>query len=130
MDIYSLGVVFYELYNLFHTFMERANSIKQLRCTGTLPQTLWNQWPRVAAIVEKMVSRNPSHRPSASSLVAESEINAEKSEKRLLKEHIDVLEAKNSELEAELSELRRKYAKLHHENNPSSASHSNDRDAV
>ena len=62
-------------------------------------------------MIEKMISKAPSQRSSASSLAAGFEMNAEKSERRLLKEHIDMLEAKNSELEAELRELRMKIAK-------------------
>ena len=43
-DIYSLGVIFFELYQCFTTEMERHKQIKDLRA-GFLPPEFGDNWP-------------------------------------------------------------------------------------
>jgi len=43
-DIYSLGIILFELFCPFGTEMERVKNIKDLR-QGRLPQDFCEQWP-------------------------------------------------------------------------------------
>lgn len=67
-DMYSLGIVFFELTEIFKTEMERIHSISELR-KGNLPQHLWNQHPQFAQIITQLVVRKPEERPTAAVLL-------------------------------------------------------------
>ncbi|KAL1915790.1 uncharacterized protein VTP21DRAFT_6549 [Calcarisporiella thermophila] len=63
VDIYSLGIVVFELYHLLTTGMERALALKDLR-EGKLPEEMVRRWPQESALVLWMTAREPQMRPS------------------------------------------------------------------
>ena len=60
-DIYSLGIILFELFCPFGTEMERVKNIKDLR-QGRLPQDFYEQWPEEVRCV-KAETHNPGRQP-------------------------------------------------------------------
>ena len=70
VDMFSLGIVLFELYNPFSTSMERARVIEQLKKTGKVPdQSISRNWPTVCKYIEKLIALDPKERPSADKLL-------------------------------------------------------------
>jgi hypothetical protein len=46
VDIYSLGIIFFELYYPFSTVMERANVLRDIRLEGRVPADFVRKWPK------------------------------------------------------------------------------------
>ncbi|KAF9539118.1 Eukaryotic translation initiation factor 2-alpha kinase [Mortierella hygrophila] len=63
-DIYSLGIIFFELYHPFSTLMERHAVLRTLR-NGELPPEFVSRWPKEAAFVLWLMAEDPRMRPSA-----------------------------------------------------------------
>ncbi|KAL7748749.1 hypothetical protein RI367_005903 [Sorochytrium milnesiophthora] len=78
-DIYSLGVILFELFHRFATGMERILVLQQLR-QGVLPPDFIEAFPREAALVLWMMAADPQQRPAASDLlrIVEDNILAER----------------------------------------------------
>lgn len=72
-DIFSLGIVFFELLNPFTTAMERALALRDLKEKQTFPPLFLRRHPKEAALIWSCLARDPSMRPSAWEL-AESEL--------------------------------------------------------
>ncbi|KAL1361870.1 hypothetical protein HN51_010188 [Arachis hypogaea] len=68
-DMYSLGVVFFELWHPFGTAMERHIVLSDLKQKGELPPAWVAQFPEQESIVRKLMSPGPSDRPSATELL-------------------------------------------------------------
>jgi len=67
VDIYALGIVFFELLTVFDTAMERVDLIMQLK-QQRLPQSIDNNHPRYKPILLSMVDPDPTRRPTAPEL--------------------------------------------------------------
>ncbi|XP_060084572.1 eukaryotic translation initiation factor 2-alpha kinase 1-like [Ylistrum balloti] len=67
-DIYSLGVLLYEICNKFDTGMEKSRFLGSLR-KGHLDEEFIESCPSEAIAVEKMTSKIPHHRPTAKELL-------------------------------------------------------------
>ncbi|KAG0006143.1 Eukaryotic translation initiation factor 2-alpha kinase [Modicella reniformis] len=67
-DIYSLGIIFFELYHPFSTLMERHAVLRTLR-RGELPPDFVSRWPKEAAFVLWLMAENPRMRPTAHELL-------------------------------------------------------------
>ncbi|KAI8377757.1 kinase-like domain-containing protein [Radiomyces spectabilis] len=67
-DIYSLGIIFFELYQPFATAMERAEAIDHLK-RGVFPEGFVERYPKESALILWMMDENPAHRPSAVQLL-------------------------------------------------------------
>ncbi|KAG0349101.1 Eukaryotic translation initiation factor 2-alpha kinase [Podila humilis] len=67
-DIYSLGIIFFELYHPFSTLMERHAVLKTLR-NGELPPDFVSRWPKEAAFVLWLMAEDPRMRPSANEIL-------------------------------------------------------------
>ncbi|KAF9904344.1 Eukaryotic translation initiation factor 2-alpha kinase [Lobosporangium transversale] len=63
-DIYSLGIIFFELYHPFSTLMERHTVLRNLR-NGELPPDFVSRWPKEAAFVLWLMAEDPRMRPTA-----------------------------------------------------------------
>ncbi|KAF9977017.1 hypothetical protein BGZ73_007225 [Actinomortierella ambigua] len=63
-DIYSLGIIFFELYYPFSTLMERHAVLRTLR-NGELPAEFVSRWPKEAAFVLWLMADDPALRPTA-----------------------------------------------------------------
>ena len=71
VDMFSFGVVMFELYRPFGTNMERSTVIAQLKKTGSVPDAeLKSRWPGVCSCIERLTSTNPSLRPMADTLLS------------------------------------------------------------
>ena len=51
VDLYSLGVVVFEMWHRFSTAMERAVLLRELREAGKLPAAWESQHPQVARLI-------------------------------------------------------------------------------
>ncbi|KAM0940124.1 putative protein kinase PEK-GCN2 family [Dioscorea sansibarensis] len=69
VDMYSLGVVFFELWHPFATAMERHIVLSDLKQKGLPPPSWTIQFPDQAALLQRLMSPSPSDRPSASELL-------------------------------------------------------------
>eukprot|EP00249_Psilotum_nudum_P019722 c27388_g1_i1 orf=702-2933(-) len=65
VDMYSLGVVLFELWHPFNTAMERHIILTDLKRKSTLPSNWATEFPQQAALVQRLMAANPSDRPSA-----------------------------------------------------------------
>ncbi|XP_052232051.1 eukaryotic translation initiation factor 2-alpha kinase 1-like isoform X2 [Dreissena polymorpha] len=63
-DVYSLGVILFELFQVYGTEMERHRSIADLR-NGTIPEATHTNWPVQTRFIQLMTNPNPEVRPSA-----------------------------------------------------------------
>ncbi|XP_019168429.1 PREDICTED: eIF-2-alpha kinase GCN2 isoform X3 [Ipomoea nil] len=68
-DMYSLGVVFFELWHPFSTAMERHVILSDLIQKGELPPTWVAEFPEQESLLRRMMSSSPSDRPSATELL-------------------------------------------------------------
>jgi translation initiation factor 2-alpha kinase 1 len=67
-DIYSLGVILFELFQNYGTEMERFKSLGDLR-KGIIPEMVYRNWPIQTKFIELMTSHSPEIRPSAKSML-------------------------------------------------------------
>ncbi|KAI8332042.1 kinase-like domain-containing protein [Chlamydoabsidia padenii] len=68
VDIYSLGLIFFELYQPFTTWMERADAISNLK-NAMLPDGFVEKYPKESALILWMMDQNPERRPSVTQLL-------------------------------------------------------------
>ncbi|OMH82404.1 Eukaryotic translation initiation factor 2-alpha kinase 3 [Zancudomyces culisetae] len=68
-DIYSLGIIFFELFYKFNTLMERHLVLKNLR-SAIFPADFESTWPAHAEFVRWLMNKSPSLRPSASEILS------------------------------------------------------------
>ncbi|XVF29350.1 hypothetical protein REPUB_Repub15cG0113100 [Reevesia pubescens] len=69
VDMYSLGVVFFELWHPFGTAMERHIVLSDLKLKGELPSAWVAEFPEQASLLRCLMSQSPSDRPSAMELL-------------------------------------------------------------
>ncbi|KAJ7570217.1 hypothetical protein O6H91_01G110500 [Diphasiastrum complanatum] len=65
VDMYSLGVVLFELWHPFNTAMERIVTLSELKHKGILPSTWVTEFSQQATMVRLLMSPYPANRPSA-----------------------------------------------------------------
>ncbi|KAI8566990.1 hypothetical protein RHMOL_Rhmol02G0086400 [Rhododendron molle] len=68
-DMYSLGIVFFELWHPFGTAMERHIVLSDLKQKGELPAAWVTEFPDQASLLRWLMSSSPSDRPSATELL-------------------------------------------------------------
>lgn len=78
--MYSLGIVLYELVEMFRTDMERVRNITELR-RGNLAPHLHLEHPQFARIIMQLVCRNPQDRLNASDLLKRITVTVSESER-------------------------------------------------
>lgn len=78
-DIYSLGIILFELISCFTTRHERGEKIKALRERGYIDPQLQELFPDFSDLILKMINSNPEERPSAKETLAVLEKIASKS---------------------------------------------------
>ncbi|XP_074030036.1 eukaryotic translation initiation factor 2-alpha kinase 1 [Leptinotarsa decemlineata] len=67
-DIYSLGIVLFELVENFGTDMERVLKITDLR-KGHIPSNLSVKYPDITQVISELVVRDPEKRPDTTTLL-------------------------------------------------------------
>ncbi|KAJ4756462.1 protein kinase family protein [Rhynchospora pubera] len=65
VDMYSLGVIFFELWHPFATAMERHIILSDLKLKGTPPPSWVEKFPTQALLLSRLMAPSPSDRPSA-----------------------------------------------------------------
>ncbi|KAG7995092.1 hypothetical protein I3843_01G090700 [Carya illinoinensis] len=68
-DMYSLGVVFFQLWHPFGTAMERHIVLNDLKQKGELPPSWVAEFPEQESLLQRLMSPSPSDRPSATELL-------------------------------------------------------------
>lgn len=68
-DIFSLGIIFFELYYTCSTKMEKARVLSDLR-NRIIPPAFLNKYPTESAFILSMLLPNPDDRPSVDELLA------------------------------------------------------------
>ncbi|KAI9020665.1 kinase-like domain-containing protein [Phycomyces nitens] len=102
VDIYSLGIIFFELYQPFTTGMERATAIDRLK-DGLFPDGFVKRFPKESALILWMMDKDPAKRPSAQRLLefelfAQANDTLDLLQTRFMKKS-DALEIKTHEVE-------------------------------
>ncbi|KAF2484544.1 kinase-like domain-containing protein [Neohortaea acidophila] len=72
VDMYSLGIIFYEMCEPFATGMERVDAIQRIREKGSeLPSAYQPYGPKAAQgkLISRLISHKPSERPSSTELL-------------------------------------------------------------
>ncbi|KAJ2746846.1 hypothetical protein GGI20_000999 [Coemansia sp. BCRC 34301] len=112
-DIYSLGIIFFELYYAFSTSMERVVVIGDLR-RGVFPERFIREWPKEAAFVSRLMDAVPERRPSAREILAMDLMDVPTLESAQLKKEVVALKQqlrmaclRNEELGLRVRELER-----------------------
>ncbi|OHT12927.1 AGC family protein kinase [Tritrichomonas foetus] len=67
-DIYSLGIITFELFMVFQTGMERARSINELKTSHTLPTSFTQRYPELTQLILSMTDSDARKRPSAANI--------------------------------------------------------------
>jgi serine/threonine protein kinase len=70
-DMYSLGVILFEMFFVFGTAMERARVLSELRTRRSLPAGFEAEYPAVARLVLWLLQERPEARPSAAELLCD-----------------------------------------------------------
>ncbi|CAH1997151.1 unnamed protein product [Acanthoscelides obtectus] len=96
-DMYSLGIVLFELVENFRTDMERVEYITELR-KGHIPSKLFVTHPDMAQMIQSLVQKSPELRPDTTSL-----LHALKSTET---QEIEQLKVQLAEKEEEISHLK------------------------
>lgn len=68
-DMYSLGVVFFELWHPFGTAMERHVVLSDLKQKAEFPPSWVAEFPEQESLLRQLMSPGPSDRPSATELL-------------------------------------------------------------
>ncbi|KAL8139636.1 hypothetical protein V2J09_005657 [Rumex salicifolius] len=68
-DMYSLGIVFFELWHPFGTAMERHVVLSDLKQKKELPVAWMAEFPEQATLLRRLMAPSPSDRPSATELI-------------------------------------------------------------
>jgi len=68
VDVFSMGVLLYEMFNVFGTQMERAQQIGLLR-SGIVENTVQAKYPALSNLVLLLVAHDPGHRPAVKDIL-------------------------------------------------------------
>ena len=69
-DIYSLGIILFELLTHFDTAMERVVTLNELKSTGVIPQFFRDQFPSQSLLLEELIAVDTQSRPTAQEVLA------------------------------------------------------------
>lgn len=69
-DMYSVGMLAFELFQPFGTEMERVRTLGDLR-DGKIPDSFSHRWPVLANHIMNLTNEDPSKRPTAAQLLSE-----------------------------------------------------------
>ncbi|CAH1117703.1 unnamed protein product [Phaedon cochleariae] len=67
-DMYSLGIVLFELVENFRTDMERVHYLTDLR-KGQIPRDILLKYPDISQMIERLMIKNPDERPDTTTML-------------------------------------------------------------
>ncbi|KRZ07910.1 Eukaryotic translation initiation factor 2-alpha kinase 1 [Trichinella zimbabwensis] len=102
-DMYSFGIIVYEMYFPFQTAMERAVHIGRLR-QQRIAEDFQQKWP--AGIVSQLIQQQPALRPSAAELIRSGLFKSEQDTIHALREENAKLLRQLAMMEARLQQCR------------------------
>lgn len=108
VDIFSLGIILFELWYPFNTGMERFEVVEGLRKHHKVPAHFTEKYPVQSALVMKMTSKNPQDRPSALSLLESLPMTNEMS----LQQRLTKMLYENESLKTDVSRLQQTIRQL------------------
>ncbi|KAK4514879.1 MutS protein msh4 [Mucor velutinosus] len=123
-DIYSLGIILFELYNPFSSAMERAIAIDQLK-KGIFPDKFSQVYPVEKQVISRMMNPDPCLRPTALDILdldifnPQSQHHSQQEQQQQL-EHIELAAiSTTTELniihDREMAEMRDRYCQMKQE---------------
>uniref|UniRef100_A0AC34FAS2 Protein kinase domain-containing protein n=1 Tax=Panagrolaimus sp. ES5 TaxID=591445 RepID=A0AC34FAS2_9BILA len=108
-DIYSAGVVIYELYHDFKTGSERAIILQELRKSAELSSKFKQAWPEICPILSSMITKSPNKRLEAGILLTKFK---QLKEQMCHETEIQRLHLENQKLRDEAAHWKEKYLEL------------------
>jgi len=69
VDMYSLGIILFEMWHPFKTYMERYKNIELLRNQKELPNKFLTEHTKQSDLILKLVDSSPEKRPSAATVL-------------------------------------------------------------
>ncbi|EFC40806.1 predicted protein [Naegleria gruberi] len=94
-DIYSLGVILFELLHPFGTRTERAFILKDLK-DGIIPSEMVKKFPEEMAIVKQCIDTDPNNRPTAGEILEKVNNLKRKYKTNVAQKAVPILERKSS----------------------------------
>eukprot|EP01113_Clastostelium_recurvatum_P031909 TRINITY_DN4036_c0_g1_i1.p1 TRINITY_DN4036_c0_g1~~TRINITY_DN4036_c0_g1_i1.p1 ORF type:complete len:1747 (-),score=472.23 TRINITY_DN4036_c0_g1_i1:17-5257(-) len=85
VDIYSLGIIFFEMWQPFGTEMERADALRTIRQQGKFPPGFEARRPNEAQLIRTLLQTDPELRPDTQDLL-DSDLIPRRMEEEILKE--------------------------------------------
>ena len=67
-DIYSLGVILFELLSCFKTVHEKIKTLQEIKKTGLVGDRFRNKYPYAAELVELLIKNDPLKRPTTNEI--------------------------------------------------------------
>ena len=67
-DIFSLGIILFELLSSFNTFSEKIKDVKYLITFFKVPDHFYEFYPKVSELIHILIDPNPQERPSAKAI--------------------------------------------------------------
>ncbi|KAJ1656336.1 hypothetical protein IWQ61_004074 [Dispira simplex] len=110
-DIFSLGIILFELLYPFATGMERIITLKNLR-EGVFPECFVAARPKEAAVILWMMASDPKRRPTAVEILSLPLFDTLIATVTQLHDEVQRHKAEKQQLQLEADELRRKVATL------------------
>jgi len=109
VDLFSLGVVLFEMWNPFNTTMERIQTLNRIREKGILPTHFVKSHPLQAETISHLVRHDPTLRPTAKQLLQQ--LDAIEMQQNG-KQPTSLLNAENEALKQEIELLKKKVVTL------------------
>ncbi|KAH0790739.1 interferon-induced, double-stranded RNA-activated protein kinase [Histomonas meleagridis] len=70
VDIYSLGIIFLQIFGLFNTYMMEMKAIKKLKECGEVEAKFEAHSDELSSLIVKMTDKDPSKRPDAAGVIS------------------------------------------------------------
>ena len=107
-DIYSLGIIFFELFRPVATQMERTRILSDLKHSHKFPEDFLKQWPKEAAFIWSCIARDSAVRPSTHEILESEWLERDEDEIiSRLEGELSMARKREEELLKNLEELRK-----------------------
>ncbi|XP_054748327.2 eukaryotic translation initiation factor 2-alpha kinase 1-like [Lytechinus pictus] len=108
-DMYSMGLILYELYHPFLTGMERHKCLERLR-KGIISEEVQKRWPVQYSAIQCLTKDDSKERPSAADLLSGDMFPSKDKIIESQADEIERLKKLLAERDAEISQIKEKYS--------------------